>query len=135
MHADLFSSERGNTANATVRTALGDLFQRYGVNLVLSGDGDSYERTKALSGNLASPTAAPASDEVATATDGIVFVRAGSGGRTSAMAHPNPRSGRRCATTTAPVPAHDRRRQDARPDRLRHRRARQEDRIDRVSIH
>ena len=82
MHADLFSSERGNTANATVRTALGDLFQRYGVNLVLSGDGDSYERTKALSGNLASPTAAPASDEVATATDGIVFVRAGSGGRT-----------------------------------------------------
>ncbi len=83
MHADLFSSERGNTANATVRTALGDLFQRYGVNLVLSGDGDSYERTKALRGNLANPTAGPLSDEVTTATDGIVFVRAGSGGRTA----------------------------------------------------
>ena len=82
MHTDLFSSQQSPTTTATARTALGTIFQRHGVNLVLSGEGDSYERTKALSGNLASPRVAPVAEEVVTETDGIVFIRAGSGGRT-----------------------------------------------------
>ena len=54
------------------------------MNLVLSGEGNSYERTRALRGNLATPTLGPVADmDVTTATDGVVFVRAGSGGRTA----------------------------------------------------
>jgi hypothetical protein len=83
MHTDLFSSEKSTTATATARQAVGDILQRHGVNLVLSGEGDSYERSRGLSGNLASPKVAPAAKEVVTDTDGIVFMRAGSGGRTA----------------------------------------------------
>jgi hypothetical protein len=83
LHADVFSSERTDPNAGPVRTALGNILQRHGVNLVLSGEGNSYERTRALSGNLANPRPAALSDEVTTSTDGVVFVRAGSGGRTA----------------------------------------------------
>jgi hypothetical protein len=81
LHADVFTSERNDPNAGPVRTALGNVLQRYGVNVVLSGEGNSYERTRALSGNLANARVGALSDQV-TATDGIVFVRAGSGGRT-----------------------------------------------------
>ncbi len=83
MHADLFSSDKSDASVQAVRTALGTILMRRGVNLVLSGEGDSYERTKALHGNtlLAGPVLDPT--KVTTATDGVVFVRAGSGGRTA----------------------------------------------------
>ncbi len=83
MHMDLFSSEHSDAVTASVRQALGAILQRHGVNLVLSGSGDSYERTRALRGALENPIAGPLSYKVTTATDGIVFVRAGSGGRTA----------------------------------------------------
>jgi hypothetical protein len=83
MHTDLFSSEKSATATSTARQAVGAILERYGVNLVLSGEGDSYERSLPLSGNLANPTVAAAAKDVVTETDGIVFVRAGSGGRTA----------------------------------------------------
>jgi hypothetical protein len=84
LHADVFSSERNDPNAGPVRTALGAILQRHGVSLVLSGEGNSYERTHALSGNLANPTVATlAVEEVVTATDGVVFARAGSGGRTA----------------------------------------------------
>jgi 3',5'-cyclic AMP phosphodiesterase CpdA len=83
MHTDLFSSERSDAVTTTVRQALGAILQRYGVNLVLSGEGNSYERSRALRGGLENPIAGPLTDKVTTATDGIVFVRAGSGGRTA----------------------------------------------------
>jgi hypothetical protein len=83
MHSDLFSSDKTDASVQTVRTALGTILMRRGVNLVLSGEGDSYERTKALRGNTL--TAGPVLDPamVTTATDGVVFVRSGSGGRTA----------------------------------------------------
>ena len=62
MHADLFSSEKSDASVATVRTALGNILLKNGVNLVLSGEGNSYERTRALRGNLAAPTARPGGD-------------------------------------------------------------------------
>lgn len=84
MHSDLFSSEKSDASVATVRTALGNILVKYGVNAVLSGEGNSYERTRALRGNLATPTLGPAATmDVTTATDGVVFVRAGAGGRTA----------------------------------------------------
>jgi hypothetical protein len=84
MHADLFSSEKSDASVASVRTALGAILQKNGVNVVLSGEGNSYERTRALSGNLAIPRVGPGADmDVTTATDGVVFVRAGAGGRTA----------------------------------------------------
>ena len=67
--------------NSAVRTALGNVLNRHGVSLVLSGEGNSYERTRALMGNLANPRVGALSNETLT-TDGVVFVRAGSGGRT-----------------------------------------------------
>jgi hypothetical protein len=83
LHADVFSSERNDPNAGAVRTALGNILLRHGVNLVLSGEGNSYERTYGLRGNLANPTIAGlAVTEVVTATDGVVFARAGSGGRT-----------------------------------------------------
>ena len=84
MHADVFSSERVEAGTEGVRKALGEILQRHRVNLVLSGDGTSYERSLALSGPARGPD--PRRDRprsVTTATDGIVFVRAGSGGRTA----------------------------------------------------
>lgn len=83
MHADVFSTERVETGTTSVRQALGAILQRHGVNLVLSGDATSYERSHALRGPLEAPTAGPIAWRVTTATDGIVFVRAGSGGRTA----------------------------------------------------
>ena len=83
MHLDLLSSEHTDAVTASVRQALGAILQRYGVNLVLSGSGNSYERSRALRGALENPIAGPLTYKVVTATDGIVFVRAGSGGRTA----------------------------------------------------
>jgi hypothetical protein len=83
MHTDLFSSERSDAVTASVRQALGAILQRYGVNLVLSGEGNSYERSRPLRGSLENPTPGPLGYRVVTARDGIVFVRAGSGGRTA----------------------------------------------------
>ena len=83
MHTDLFSSERSDAVTAAVRQALGATLQRHRVNLVLSGEGNSYERSRALRGSLESPTPGPLGHRAVTATDGIVFVRAGSGGRTA----------------------------------------------------
>jgi hypothetical protein len=83
LHVDLFSSERTDPNVGPVRTALGNILLRHGVSLVLSGDANSYERTRALRGNLANPQAGALSEEVTTSTDGVVFVRAGSGGRTA----------------------------------------------------
>jgi len=83
MHVDLFSSERSDAATTSVRQALGPILQRNRVNLVLSGDGDSYERSRGLRGDLANPIPGALASLVTTARDGIVFVRAGSGGRTA----------------------------------------------------
>ncbi len=83
MHADVFSSERFDVGTYGVRKGLGEVLQRHRVNLVLSGDGTSYERSRALRGPLEAPTLGPSSWRVTTATDGIVFMRAGSGGRTA----------------------------------------------------
>ncbi|HXZ84848.1 MAG TPA: hypothetical protein VEI82_05105, partial [Myxococcota bacterium] len=84
MHSDLFSSQKSEASVATVRQAFGAIMTKNGVNLVLSGEGDSYERSKAVKGNLATPTITqPTEAFVTTATDGVVFVRAGSGGRTA----------------------------------------------------
>ena len=83
LHTDLFSSERSDAVTATVRRELGVILTRYGVNLVLSGEGNSYERSRGLRGDLEFPTVAPLTNTVVTARDGIVFVRAGSGGRTA----------------------------------------------------
>lgn len=83
LHTDVFTSERNDPNQGPVRTAFGNILQKYGVNLVLSGEGNSYERTRALSGNLANPTIGALTNRVTTATDGVVFVRAGSGGRTA----------------------------------------------------
>src|SRR5262249_9663461 len=84
MHSDLFSSEKSDASVAAVRTAFGKIMLAHGVNLVLSSEGNSYERTRAVKGNLAVPTVGPAATmDVTTATDGVVFVRAGAGGRTA----------------------------------------------------
>lgn len=83
LHSDLFTSERSDAVTAMVRQALGAILQRHGVNLVLSGEGNSYERSYALRGGLENPIIGPQQKyHVVTARDGIVFVRAGSGGRT-----------------------------------------------------
>jgi hypothetical protein len=83
MHSDLFSSEKSEASVASVRTALGNILVKHGVNAVLSSEGNSYERTRAVRGNLARPTLGPTADlDVTSATDGVVFVRSGSGGRT-----------------------------------------------------
>ena len=84
MHSDLFSSQKSEASVATVRQEFGAIMTRHGVNLVLSGEGDSYERSKAVKGNLATPSVTqPTEPFVTSATDGVVFVRAGSGGRTA----------------------------------------------------
>jgi hypothetical protein len=83
MHADVFSTESVDAGTAGVRKGLGEILQRHGVNLVLSGDATSYERSKALRGPLEDPTVGGTAWRVVTARDGIVFVRAGSGGRTA----------------------------------------------------
>ncbi|MEX2205953.1 MAG: metallophosphoesterase family protein [Myxococcota bacterium] len=83
MHADVFSTERVEAETTGVRKALGAILQRHGVNLVLSGDATSFERSKALRGPLEDPIPGPIAWRISTATDGIVFVRAGSGGRTA----------------------------------------------------
>ncbi len=82
MHFDLLSSERSDAVTGAARQAMGIILQRHGVNLVLSGASNSYERSRALLGNLGAPKPGPIARQIATATDGIVFVRAGSGGRT-----------------------------------------------------
>jgi hypothetical protein len=82
MHSDLFSSDKTDASVQAVRTALGTILNRYGVNLVLSGEGNSYERTKGMRGNTLTASPMPVPNQVTTATDGVVFVRAGSGGRT-----------------------------------------------------
>jgi hypothetical protein len=82
MHSDLFSSDKTDASVQAVRTALGTILMRNGVNLVLSGEGDSYERTKPLRGNTLVPGPVLDPTKVTTATDGVVFVRSGSGGRT-----------------------------------------------------
>ena len=83
MHSDLFSSERGDGMTFSVRRGLGAILQRHGVNLVISGEGNSYERSRALLGGLENPLPGPLTNRVVTSRDGIVFVRAGSGGRTA----------------------------------------------------
>ena len=83
MHSDLFSSERGDAVTLSVRKGLGAILQRHGVNLVLSGEGNSYERSRALLGGLDNPIPGPLTNRVVTSRDGIVFVRAGSGGRSA----------------------------------------------------
>ncbi|MFI5315046.1 MAG: purple acid phosphatase family protein [Myxococcota bacterium] len=82
MHADLFSSDKTDASVMTVRNALGAILNKYGVNLVLSGEGDGYERTKGLRGSTMLPMNSVQPNQVTTATDGVVFVHAGSGGRT-----------------------------------------------------
>ena len=83
MHSDLFSSQKTDASVQAVRTALGTILMRNGVNLVLSGEADSYERTKPVRTNALVPVSTADPSKVTTATDGVVFVRAGSGGRTA----------------------------------------------------
>ena len=93
LYSDLFSSQKSDASVATVRQAFGAIMVKDGVSLVLSGESDSYERTKAVKGNIASPTVSQSTNSfVTTATDGVVFVRAGSGGRTAfdTWARPSP---------------------------------------------
>jgi hypothetical protein len=83
MHSDLFSSDKTDASVQPVRTAFGAILMRQGVNLVLSGEGDSYERAKPVRGTMLSAVNVVDPTRVTTATDGVVFVRAGSGGRTA----------------------------------------------------
>ena len=83
MHSDVLSSEKQDAPQQAVRVALGTLLNKYGVSLVLSGEGDSYERTKGLRGNGLLPGVPEVEGQITTATEGVVLVRAGSGGRTA----------------------------------------------------
>jgi hypothetical protein len=83
MHSDLLSSEKQDAPQQAVRVALGTMLTKYGVNLVLSGEGDSYERTKGLRGSGLLPGMPATEGQIVTADEGVVFVRAGSGGRTA----------------------------------------------------
>ncbi|HTO07700.1 MAG TPA: metallophosphoesterase family protein [Myxococcota bacterium] len=81
MHADLFSSEKTDASVQTPRNAIAPMLMKYGVNLVLSGEGNSFERTRPLKGaSLAPSTMLPDLQEVTTANDGVIFMRSGSGG-------------------------------------------------------
>jgi hypothetical protein len=83
MHVDLFSSEKNDASVQTVRNAMAPMLMKYGVSLVLSGEGNSFERTRPLRGSSLAPSnMAPAIPQVTTSTDGVVFVRSGSGGHT-----------------------------------------------------
>ena len=82
MHVDVFSSEKSDASVQAVRNALAPMLAKYGVNLVLSGEGNSFERTRALKGTTLAPTMALDPTQVTTATDGVVFARSGSGGHT-----------------------------------------------------
>jgi hypothetical protein len=84
MHTDVFSSEKTDASVQAVRAALAPMLTKYGVNLVLSGEGNSFERTRPLKGNtLVASNMMPEIPQVTTATDGVVFVRSGSGGHTA----------------------------------------------------
>ncbi len=73
LHIDLWSSEAGATPVQSVRDALGRLFEAQRVNLVLSGDGNSTERTWPLvNGERVSAR---------RRAGGVIYLRAGSGGR------------------------------------------------------
>jgi hypothetical protein len=76
LHIDLWSSEVLPTQPDSVRNALGEIFQRNRVNLVLSGDGNSAERTWPLvDGTVVSKRR--------TTRDGVIYLRAGSSGRST----------------------------------------------------
>ena len=85
LHSDLYSSDKADVTTQAVRAALGPMLSKYQVSLVLSGEGDAYERTKPLLGASLTPTTVATKGLVDTATNGVVFVRAGSGGRTAFM--------------------------------------------------
>ncbi len=76
-HLDLWSSELGAPAVDSVRSALGTLFERYRVNIVLSGDGVSTERTWPLTDGV------PVQQKGNYFSRGVTYLRAGAGGRTA----------------------------------------------------
>jgi hypothetical protein len=93
LHADLFSSEAGVAPDPALRSALVEVFERHAVDLVLSGDGNSYERSfPMLAASLGSPRVEDGERFSLQKGSGVVYLRAGSGGRTlfSAWDHPDP---------------------------------------------
>jgi hypothetical protein len=84
-HQLVASSSAGNGCDLGVREAFFPLFDRYGVDLVLSGHDHDYERTYPLRGTVAgSATRAPAVVDTATdvvdTTKGTVYMVLGGGG-------------------------------------------------------
>jgi hypothetical protein len=78
LHADLFSSEQGFAVDERVRDNLAALFERYGVNVVLSGDGASFERSYPMRDGALHVT----KRKWVPRSSGVVYLRAGAGGRT-----------------------------------------------------
>ncbi len=76
-HLDLWSSELGAPAVASVRGALAAIFERHRVNLVLSGDGTSTERSWPIAGGL------PVQTRGTYYSRGVAYLRAGAGGRST----------------------------------------------------
>jgi hypothetical protein len=72
LHADLWSSEAGAAGIGAVRDEIGRIFDAHGVDLVLSGDANSAERTRPLRAG-----------EPVRRNRGVVYLRAGSGGRSA----------------------------------------------------
>src|SRR5262249_14323618 len=83
MHTDLYSSEKSDVSVQPVRNALSPMLLKYGVNLVLSGEGNKLERTRPLLGPSLTPSNMMPLTQVTTATDGVIFERSGSGGHTA----------------------------------------------------
>lgn len=84
MHADLYSGELGSPVNASVQAALSAIFESHGVSLVLSGDGNSYERSWPLvAGNAVNTMLRTGPYQRGFSDGGVTYLHAGSGGRTA----------------------------------------------------
>jgi hypothetical protein len=77
MHADTYSSHPAASFPETVRSAFQAVLDRHNVNLVLSGDTPGFERSHPVRAGVARPATGLFVDR----SQGVVFVRTGSGGR------------------------------------------------------
>ncbi len=74
-----YSSNARHSSDGGVRETWGPLFDRYQVDLVISGHVHAYERTHPIRGGQVTRTAA-AGDHVQPATDGTTYICCGGGG-------------------------------------------------------
>jgi hypothetical protein len=81
MHADPVSSQAGREDGGAALDAFGALLTAHQVSLVLSGDGQSSERSYPLIFRGAGPEVASSQTSRISPTDGTVFLRTGLGGR------------------------------------------------------